>query len=326
MFPRKPIKQNKLVRLLLKVLKIYAYERETLNVVNPDYKNQYGNFVKFNDKSFNFTQGYLDLSRKLKKLDIFFRYAPNNNLWKSNKGWKRIIPDINKEILISICLLSLKGSINHFLNKNNFDITVHLVSDNSNEIFDKNLLKLLKDDNFNVKLHNSKISGNRGSYLECCDQAEKAEDLIFFVEDDYLFEKNSLDEMLITYSRISSILNNDVILCPSDYSFYYDSFYKTSLFVGKEFRWRLVGETLLTFMISKKIFNNYKNLIRLVGEKENDPFEKPLHQVYKEEVCLAPVNSLAYHISRSVPAISEQWQVTWNEYYDKYTSFISNQQ
>ena len=51
MFPRKPIKQNKLVRLLLKVFKIYAYERETLNVVNPDYENQYGNFVKFNDKS-----------------------------------------------------------------------------------------------------------------------------------------------------------------------------------------------------------------------------------------------------------------------------------
>ena len=43
MFPRKPNKQNKLVRFLLKLFKIYAYERETLNVVNPDYENQYGN-------------------------------------------------------------------------------------------------------------------------------------------------------------------------------------------------------------------------------------------------------------------------------------------
>ena len=42
MFPRKPIKQNKLLRLLLKAFKIYGNERN-LNVVNPDYKNQYGN-------------------------------------------------------------------------------------------------------------------------------------------------------------------------------------------------------------------------------------------------------------------------------------------
>ena len=29
-----------------------------------------------------------------------------------------------------------------------------------------------------IEIHNSKISGNRGSYLECCDQAENSEDLI----------------------------------------------------------------------------------------------------------------------------------------------------
>ena len=179
MFPRKPHKQNKLVRLLLKLLKIYAYEKETLNIVNPDYKNQYGNFVNFNDKSFNFTQGYLNLSRKIKKLDIFFRYAPNVDLWNSSKGWKRIIPNINKEILISVCLLSLKETIIYFLNKNKLDITLHLISDNSNSEFDAKILKLIKSDIFNVKLHASKIPGNRGSYLECCDQAENAEDLIF---------------------------------------------------------------------------------------------------------------------------------------------------
>ena len=173
-----------------------------------------------------------------------------------------------------------------------------------------------------LKSYNTKKPGNRGSFLECCDQAENAEDLIFFVEDDYLFEKNCLEEMLITFSRISSILNEDIMQCPTDYSFYYDSLYKTSLFVGKEYKWRIIGETLLTFLMSKEIFEKHKNLIRLVGEKENNPFEKPLHQIYKEVICLAPVNSLSYHISRSVPSISENWQTSWNEYYDKYLNFI----
>ena len=77
MFPRKYKKQNKFKRILLKLLNVYAYERETLNIVNPDYKNCFGNIIKLNDKSFNFSQGYLKLTRKVEKLDIFFRYAPN---------------------------------------------------------------------------------------------------------------------------------------------------------------------------------------------------------------------------------------------------------
>ena len=51
---------------------------------------------------------------------------------------------------------------------------------------------------FKTEFYNSKLSGNRGSYLECCDQAEKADDLIFFIEDDYLFEPLCLEEMIIS--------------------------------------------------------------------------------------------------------------------------------
>ena len=78
-----------------------------------------------------------------------------------------------------------------------------------------------------------KIEGNRGSYLECCDNAINSEDLIFFIEDDYLFEKNCIDEMIFTYSRLSSILGKEIIMCPSDYPFYYDSTYNTNLYFGK---------------------------------------------------------------------------------------------
>ncbi len=323
MFTRKYNKQNKFKRFLLKLLKVYAYEKETLNVVNPNYKNQMGNFVNFNDKSFNFNQGYLNLTRKIKKLDIFFRYAPNVDLWNSSKSWKRIIQGINKEDLISISLLSLKKSILYFLKKNDLEITVHLISDNSNTVFDNHLLKLIENDNIKVILHKSKIPGNRGSYLECCDNAEYAEDLIFFIEDDYLFEEKCIEETLITYSRVSTLLKKEIIICPSDYSFYYDSLYKTSLLIGKDYRWRIVGETLLTFMLSKKTFNQYKKSIRMVGEKENNPFEKPLHEIYQNVTCIAPVNSLSYHISRSVPSVTENWKKTWDDIYINYINLKS---
>ena len=317
MFPRKYKKQNKFKRILLKLLNVYAYERETLNIVNPDYKNCFGNIIKLNDKSFNFSQGYLKLTRKVEKLDIFFRYAPNSSLYKSKGSWKRIVPGINKEQLILTCISSLKESILYFLKENKIKITLHLISDDSSQFFDKRLYNLIDTKEFEIVTHNSKISGNRGSYLECCDQAEKAKDLIFFIEDDYLFEKNCVEEMVITFSKLSSLLEKDVITCPSDYSFFYDSLYNTSLFVGKKNRWRIVGETLLTFMLSKKTFEQNNRYLRKVGEIINEPFEKPLHDLYKKEICLAPVNSLSYHISRGFPSINEDWIALWNENFKK---------
>jgi len=318
MFPRKYKKQNKLKKFLLKILNIYGFEKETLNLVNPEYKNNGNNFYKLNDKSLILSTGYLNLNRKIQKLDIFYRFSPNNQLWNSTKRWKRIIPDINKKDLISTSLISLNESILNFLKKNELDITIHLIADESDESFDKNLINILNNKKFNTEFYNSKLSGNRGSYLECCDQAEKADDLIFFIEDDYLFEPLCLEEMIISYSRISTLLETDIVLCPSDYPFYYDSTYNTSLFVGKNYRWRNINETLLTFMFSKKILNNYKKEIRLVGEEINEPFEKPLHDLYKKIPCLAPVGSLSYHISRAVPAISENWKDLWNVSYEKY--------
>ena len=76
-------------------------------------------------------------------------------------------------------------------------------------------------------------------------------------------------------------------------------------------------------MFSKKILRNYKKNIRLVGEINNEPFEKPLHQIYKEIKCLAPISSLSYHISRSVPDDTNNWTSLWNINYTEYKKFIN---
>ena len=124
------------------------------------------NIVSFNDKSFNFSRGYLELTRKIKKLDIFFRYSPDNSMWNSTGSWKRIIPGIDKKTLISVCLISLKNSILHFLDDNQLDITINLIADKSNEIFDEKIVNILSSDKIKVIKSNSKINGNRGSYFK----------------------------------------------------------------------------------------------------------------------------------------------------------------
>ena len=320
MFPRRYKKLSSFKRFILKLINVYALDRETLNLVNPNYKNSGHNIFKINKESIILSNGFLKLERKVQSLDIFYRYAPNNLMWNSTTRWKRIIPDITKRDLILTSLNSLKKSIIKFSSNNKIMITINLISDSSEKNFDDCILKLLDHPLIKINFISSKVKGNRGSYLECCDQAENSEDLIFFIEDDYVFEEDCLEEMIVTYSRLSTIFKKDVFLCPSDYPFYYDSSYKTSLYIGKKYKWRTVEETLLTFMMSKKLFNEYKKKIRLVGEKENDPFEKPLHEVYKYNPCLSPVNSLSYHISRDHPATTEDWINLWN---NNYTKFIS---
>ena len=281
MFKRKLKKQNKFKRFLLKLLNVYAINKETFELINPNIPNQAKNYYKFNDKSLILSSGFLNFNRKIKKLDILYRFSPDVDLWNSTGSWKRIIPNIDKKTLIKVSLLSLKKSILFFLEENNLDISLNLIFDKSSYEFNEELKTILFNDKFEVKFFESNIKGNRGTYLECCNQAEKAEDLIFFVEDDYLFKKNSIDELLFTYLRISTQTNREIFLTPTYYPFYYDSNYLTSIYLGKNYRWRLVKETLLTFLFSKKIFNIYKDKIRAVGEVENDPFEKPLHQIFE---------------------------------------------
>ena len=320
MFLRKYKKLSSFKRFVLKLLNVYALDRETLNLVNPNYKNSGNNTFKINKESIILSNGYLKLNRKINSLDIFYRFAPNNVMWNSTNRWKRIVPNINKKDLILTSLNSLKKSIIKFISQNQIKVTINLISDSSEKKFNDIIFKLLDDNHIRINFIETKIEGNRGSYLECCDQAENSEDLIFFIEDDYIFDENCIEEMIITYSRLSTIFKNDVFLCPSDYPFYYDSSYKTSLYIGNKYKWRTVEETLLTFMMSKDLYERYKKNIRLVGEKENVPFEKPLHEIYKNNPCFSPVNSLSYHISRDHPATTEDWIKIWNDNFTKFDS------
>ena len=51
MFKRKLLKQNKFKRFLLKLLNIYALDKETFELINPQLNQKAENYFKFNNKS-----------------------------------------------------------------------------------------------------------------------------------------------------------------------------------------------------------------------------------------------------------------------------------
>ena len=120
-------------------------------------------------------------------------------------------------------------------------------------------------------------------------------DLIYFVEDDYLHSVNSIVEMIYSYEKFYSLFSQDVILLPSDYPYLYTKDENTKVYLGEKNHWRLVSESLVTFMTSKTLIDKHFLELEKMGKEWTDPWELPLHNIYKFYPCLSPIPSLAIH-------------------------------
>ena len=101
--------------------------------------------------------------------------------------------------------------------------------------------------------------------------------------------------MIFAYEKFNTIFSKDLVLLPSDYPYLYTKDEATKIYLGEKCHWRLVSESLVTFMTSKKVIEeNYSNLEKM-GIEWIDPWEKPLHNIYNSNPCLSPIPSLAVH-------------------------------
>ncbi|MBT4025387.1 exonuclease domain-containing protein, partial [Desulfobacula sp.] len=99
---------------------------------------------------------------------------------------------------------------------------------------------------------------NLASLLQCFELGKKyGEDLIYFVEDDYLHFESMLEEMIASYERIASQLNRDIFMCPADYPYLYMNNEKTNILVGNKRHWRTINKSLCTFLTTQSLLNKY---------------------------------------------------------------------
>ena len=139
------------------------------------------------------------------------------------------------------------------------------------------------------------ISNMRNIYKSLNLTKELANDLVYFVEDDYLHKNEAITEMLFTYEKISSQLDKEIFLCPADYPYLYSKAEDTKIFIGNQRHWRTVKETLITFLTSKKMILSYFEYFKSMSTLRHHPMEKKLHEIYEKEYCLSPIPSLAMH-------------------------------
>ena len=307
------MKKNILKRIFIKISKLLGYEIIDQNQFkSPSLNKELNeNLSIINSKSIVLPLGEVIITKKIKSILVIFRSNTKVDIWDQNKkrlfelpkieyslrSLKSLIKSIkfckNKypNIIIKTIIVDDKSKnenlskINDIIKKSNLDINIVSVEHNKY----KNIIK---------EQSNEQTFSNLASLLQCFEIAKtKSEDLVFFVEDDYLHFEPMIEEIVASYERISSQIKKDIFMCPADYPYLYMNNQKTNVLIGNKRHWRTINETLCTFITSKKFIEKYWNNFYKTCLDRNDPFEKYINEIYKNEICISPLKSLSVHFT-----------------------------
>ena len=331
--------KNFFKKIFTKICRIFGYEiiDQSNFYVPTQEKILNENLSIQGKKSINLPLGEVKITRKVNSLTVIFRSCTSVNMLTQNK--KRLF-DKNKSEYTFRSLNSIIKSLNYskkIFPKIYFNI---VIIDHNSKTEDvekiKNLLKKSNIDNSIINLNINEFSNNikktnaknenvtHNQISNMCNihkslmiAKNQSNDLIYFVEDDYIHLLETFNEMILSYERISSQLNKELILCPTDYPYLYTKIEPSSIFLGSNKHWRRVGETLCTFCTSKTLIDKHWNKFVTMCQFEHYPFEQPLHEIYKTEYCLSPIPSLAIHCTNinSIFGLSPNvdWKKIWEE-------------
>ena len=257
------------------------------------------NISIFNKRNITLPMGEIKITREIKSFLVIFRSFTNENkLLSQNK--KRIFEKTKKEYSIrslnSICK-NIKTAKKKLPNVKFF---LKIIDDNSKLEVIKNMKKIINKNKIQYEMTNLDIEKNQSHMLfknnkrmiahnshirESKIYAKNSNyDLIYFVEDDYIHSHDAILEMIFSFQKFATLFKKDIIMCPSDYPYLYNKFENTNILLGYNKHWRIINESLCTYLISKKtLVNNWKTYEEMFLNNF-DPYEKPLHKLYNQSL------------------------------------------
>ena len=298
-------------KFFIKICKLFGYEiLDQNNFSSPTLGKELDEELSvLNEKSIVLPLGEVKITKKVKSILIILRMNTNIQIWDQNR--KRLF-EYPKIEYTKRSLNSLIKSINFLKNKDsNINVKTIIVDDNSSinnldvikKIIDGNNIEIINLDyskyqNKISKQKNKETFANLASLLQSFEIGKNVgEDLIFFIEDDYLHFEPMLEEMVASYERIASQIEKDIFMCPSDYPYLYMSNTKTNVLIGNKRHWRTIDKTLCTFLTTKKLLDKYWDNFYKNCLERHDPFEKYLNEIYSKEICISPLKSLSLHLT-----------------------------
>ena len=298
-------------KLFIKICKLFGFELIDQNKFSSPTLNKELNeeLSILNHKSIILPLGEVKITREIKSILVIVRMNTEIEIWDQNK--KRLFEEPKIEYSVR-SINSLIKSINFCKIKYpTLPIKTLIIDDNSNLENLNRIKKLIEKTDFEIisldhnkfekKIQKQKTKetfSNLASLLQSFETGkDKGDDLIFFVEDDYLHFEPMLEEMVASYERISSQIGKDIFMCPSDYPYLYMTNEKTNILIGNKRHWRTINKTLCTFMTSKHLLDKYWDNFNKTCQNRHDPFEKYLNEIYEKEICISPIKSLSLHLT-----------------------------
>ena len=300
-------------KLFIKLSKILGFEIiDQSDFSSPTLQKELNEDLSIiNQKSIVLPLGEVKITKKVNSVLIIFRTNTDVEIWDQNK--KRLFEEPKIQYSLR-ALKSLIKTVNFSKTKYpNIKFKIIIVDDKSKgENLDK-LKKLIDESDLDMSItslnhekykdiikqqKNDQTFSNLASLLQSFQLGkEHGEDLVFFVEDDYLHFEPMMEEMIASYERIASQVNKDIFMCPADYPYLYMNNEKTNILIGNKRHWRTVNHTLCTFMTTKSLLDKYWDNFYNTCLDRNDPFEKHLNEIYTKEFCISPLKSLSLHLT-----------------------------
>ncbi len=307
------MKKSIIKKIFIKLSKIMGYEMiDQSDFSSPTLQKELNeNLSIINEKSIVLPLGEVKITKKVNSVLIIFRTNTDIEIWDQNK--KRLFEQPKIEYSFR-ALNSLIRSVNFSKAKYpNIKFKTIIVDDKSEEKNLDKLKKLIDRSGLDISItplnhdkykntieqqKNDQTFSNLASLLQSFELGKQhGEDLIFFIEDDYLHFEPMMEEMVASYERIASQINKDIFMCPADYPYLYMNNEKTNILIGNKRHWRTVSKTLCTFMTTKSLLDKYWDNFYNTCLDRNDPFEKHLNEIYTKEFCISPLKSLSLHLT-----------------------------
>ena len=307
------MKKSIIKKLFIKLSKVLGYEIiDQSDFSSPTLQKQLNEDLSIiNEKSIVLPLGEVKITKKINSVLIIFRTNTDVEIWDQNKRRLYEQPKIEYSLR---ALNSLIKSVNFSKTKYpNIKFKTIIVDDKSKKENLNRLKKLIDGSGLDISItplnhdkykdtikqqKNDQTFSNLASLLQSFELGkEYGEDLIFFVEDDYLHFEPMMEEMIASYERIASQINKDVFMCPADYPYLYMNNEKTNILIGNKRHWRTINQTLCTFLTTKSLLDKYWDNFYNTCLDRNDPFEKHLNEIYTKEFCISPLKSLSLHLT-----------------------------
>ena len=298
-------------KIFIKLARLFGYEIiDQNNFVSPTLDKELNDDLSIiNEKSIILPLGNVNITKKVSSLLIILRMNTEVEIWDQNK--KRLFEQSKIEYSIR-SINSLIKSIKFCKNKHPLiKIKTVIIDDHSKKDNLEKIQRLIHNQNIEIisldhekyKTHikeqkSLETFSNLASLLQSFEVGKnQGDDLIFFMEDDYIHFETMLEEMIASYERIASQIQSDIIMCPSDYPYLYMNNEKTNILIGSKRHWRTIKKTLCTFMTSKSLLDKYWDNFYKTCLDRHDPFEKYINEIYEKEICISPIKSLSLHLT-----------------------------